>query len=49
MAPDREVFLKSLFVITSGIAKCLEISPIPPPSSFVSFASGKGLKEEVQE
>lgn len=36
VAPDRKVFLKSLFTtsMTSCIANCFAISPIPPPSSF---------------
>lgn len=36
VAPDKKIFLKNVFAITmtSCIAKCLHISPSPPPSSF---------------
>ncbi|XP_049491788.1 CMRF35-like molecule 1 isoform X3 [Panthera uncia] len=51
MVADRKVFLKSLLMITVTcfIARCLEISPVLPPSAFCLFAGGKWPKEEVQE
>ncbi|XP_042770554.1 CMRF35-like molecule 1 isoform X3 [Panthera leo] len=51
MVADRKVFLKSLLMITVTcfIARCLEISPVLPPSAFCLFTGGKWPKEEVQE
>ncbi|XP_053749026.1 CMRF35-like molecule 1 isoform X1 [Panthera pardus] len=38
-----------MITVTCFIARCLEISPVLPPSAFCLFTGGKWPKEEVQE